>query len=276
MYCDYHVHSNFSCDSSYEMEDVIKDAIKLGLKEICFTDHVDYDIKADWDDENPIIYKDNKIVYNVNYPVYFEKLENFVIKYKDEINIKKGLEFGIQTHTIDKFQNLFNSYDLDFILLSIHQIDDHEFWTGEFQEGKTIKKCYDDYYDELLKIVQNYHDYSVLAHMDLMRRYVDDKKDYFTYCKNDIKSILEYIIRDGKGIEVNTSSFFYKIDGLTPSINIIKLYHELGGEIITIGSDSHNKERLGSHIKDIKEILKDIGFKYFCTFENMIPIFHNL
>ena len=276
MYCDYHVHSNFSCDSSYEMEDVIKDAIKLGLKEICFTDHVDYDIKADWDDENPIIYKDNKIVYNVNYPVYFEKLENFVIKYKDEINIKKGLEFGIQTHTIDKFQNLFNSYDLDFILLSIHQIDDHEFWTGEFQEGKTIKKCYDDYYDELFKIVQNYHDYSVLAHMDLMRRYVDDKKDYFTYCKNDIKSILEYIIRDGKGIEVNTSSFFYKIDGLTPSINIIKLYHELGGEIITIGSDSHNKERLGSHIKDIKEILKDIGFKYFCTFENMIPIFHNL
>lgn len=276
MYCDYHVHSNFSCDSSYEMEDVINDAIRLGLKEICFTDHVDYDIKADWDDENPVIYRDNKIVYNVNYPVYFKKLEEFIIKYKNKINIKKGLEFGVQTHTINKFQNLFNSYDLDFVLLSIHQIENNEFWTGEFQKGKTIKKCYDEYYDELFEVVQNYHDYSVLAHMDLMRRYVDDKSDYFNYSKNDIKSILEYIIKDGKGIEVNTSSFLYKIDGLTPSIDIIKLYYELGGEIITIGSDSHTKERLGSHIKDIKETLKDIGFKYFCSFEKMTPIFHNL
>lgn len=276
MYCDYHVHTNFSCDSSYDMEDVVKDAITLGLKEICFTDHVDYGIKADWDDENPIIYRNNKIVYNVNYPIYFKKIEELINKYKDEINIKKGLEFGIQYHTIDKFQKLFNSYDLDFILLSIHQIGNSEFWTGEFQEKKTIEECYDGYYNELFKVVQNYHDYSVLAHMDIMRRYVDDKSDYFEYCKKDIEKILKYIIEDGKGIEVNTSSFLYKVDGLTPSIEIINLYHRLGGRIITIGSDSHGPERLGSHIKYIRKILKEIGFENFCTFDKMIPIFHKL
>ena len=52
MFCDYHVHTEYSDDSCYLMEDVIRDAIVLGIKEICFTDHVDYGIKLDWDDPN--------------------------------------------------------------------------------------------------------------------------------------------------------------------------------------------------------------------------------
>ena len=106
--------------------------------------------------------------------------------------------------------------------------------------------------------------------------YLDKEKDYFEYSKKDITKILKRVIDDGKGIEVNTSSFYYEVNGLTPSIDILKLYHELGGEIITIGSDSHKKEQLGARILDIKLILKEIGYEYFCTFEEMKPIFHKL
>ena len=49
MFTDYHVHTEFSDDSDYLMEDVIKDAIKMNMDEICFTDHVDYGIKRDFD-----------------------------------------------------------------------------------------------------------------------------------------------------------------------------------------------------------------------------------
>ena len=94
--------------------------------------------------------------------------------------------------------------------------------------------------------------------------------------KDIITEILKIVIQDGKGIEVNTSSYYYKLNDLTPSMNILKLYYELGGKIITIGSDSHKKIQLGSYIDEVKEILKNIGFKYYCTYENMKPIFHKL
>lgn len=276
MYADYHVHTYYSDDSIYLMEDVVKDAIRLGLKEICFTDHVDYGIKPDWDEEGTGIMYLGKEVRNVDYPKYFKEIETLQEKYKHQIVIRKGLEFGIQMHTIPRYETLFSKYPMDFVLLSIHQIDDKEFWNGEFQENLSMEETYDAYYEELYKVVQNFHDYSVLAHLDLIRRYLDKEQDLFEYSKDEITKILKFIIKDGKGIEVNTSSFNYGVNGLTPSIEILKLYHELGGTIITIGSDSHKKEHLGKNIEYIKDVLRGIGYKAFCTFEAMKPIFHDL
>ena len=277
MFFDYHVHTIFSDDSEYPMEDVVKDAIAKGIEEIVFTDHVDYGIKFDWDDPNatPKYYKGHPVM-NVDYPPYFVEIERLQALYQGKIRIKKGLEFGIQSHRIPQFEALFSKYPMDFVLLSIHQVGDKEFWTGTFQEGKTNEQSYDDYYAEMYKIVQNFHNYSVLSHMDLLRRYVDTENDYFEYCKADIQKILEYIIADGKGIEVNTSSFHYKLNGLTPSIDILRLYHELGGTIITVGSDTHKPEQLGAHIEEIYEILKEIGYTHICTFDKMQPIYHTL
>jgi len=87
---------------------------------------------------------------------------------------------------------------------------------------------------------------------------------------------LKKVIEDGKGIEVNTSSFAYGLDDLTPSRDILKLYYELGGKIITAGSDAHKAKDVGRHIKEIYNELKEIGFKEICTYEKMKPIFHKL
>lgn len=276
MFVDYHVHCDYSDDSWYIMEDVIKDAIKLGLDEICFTDHVDYGVKIDWNPDEAYHAGKNKVVRNVNYPLYFRDIEFLTEKYKEQITVKTGLEFGMQMHTINEFQKLYNSYPFDFILLSIHQVGNQEFWTGEFQKGRTNRECYELYYEELYSLVKSYKDYSCLAHMDLIRRYLDKEVDEFEMDKPMITKILKQVIKDGKGIELNTSSKRYGINGLTPSIEILKLYYELGGTIITIGSDSHKPEHLSFDIKAGREILKDIGFKHFCTFDKMKPIFHDL
>lgn len=276
VYADYHVHSDYSDDSWYLMEEIVKDAIQLGLEEICFTDHVDYGVKPDWRPEEEFQAGKNKEVKNVHYKLYFSELEKLSEKYEKNITIKKGLEFGMQVHTIPQFEKLYQSYDFDFILLSVHQIENKEFWTGEFQKGHTHQESYDEYYDEMYRLVTSYNDYSVLAHMDLVRRYLDKEVDLFEYSKDKIMKILKKVIADNKGIELNTSSVRYEINGFTPSIEILKLYHELGGKIITIGSDSHKPEHLGFHIKESKKLLKDIGFTQFCTFDKMEPIFHKL
>ncbi len=274
MFCDYHVHTEFSDDSEYLMEDVIKDAINMNMDEICITDHVDYGIKLDWDCGKKIEYRDGMPLANVDYPKYFKEINRLRKIYP--ITIKQGMEFGIQTHTIKDYEKLFQQYDFDFIILSIHQVEDKEFWTNEFQAGRTQKQYNERYYQEMLDVVKNYKDYSVLGHMDLIVRYDDQGIYPFELLKDQIAEILKIVIEDGKGIEVNTSSHRYGLKDLTPSRDILKLYKELGGRIITIGSDSHKKEHLGAYIKETKEELKKLGFEEFCTYDKMNPIFHKL
>lgn len=262
MLADYHIHTNYSNDSTYEMEDTIKQAIKLGLDEICITEHVDY--------------MTNDLTHLVNYDEYIKELNCLKIKYKDRIAIKLGIEFGIQIHTIKEFENDFGKYDFDFVILSNHQIDDKEFWNQEFQDGKTQLEYNYAYYKSILDVISKYKNYSVLGHLDMIKRY--DKEGILDDSANEdvIKNILKLVIKDGKGIEVNTSSFRYGLSDLTPSKTILKWYKELGGKIITIGSDSHEESHLGFKINQVREDLKNLGFKEFCTFDKMKVTFHKL
>ena len=283
MFADYHVHTSYSDDSEYPMEEVVKDAISFGLDEICFTDHVDYGVKRDWDDPRGMTYRrggagepERMALANVDYPRYATEIAALREKYKDQITLKMGIEFGIQTHTIPQYEKLFSVWPFDFIILSVHQVEDKEFWTQDFQRGRTQTEYNLRYYEEILALVQQYHHYSVLGHMDLISRY--DKAGPFSFEKIRpiVKEILNTIISDGKGIEVNTSCYRYGLNDLTPSTDILRLYRDLGGRIITIGSDSHRKEHLGAYLTETISALKAIGYKEVYTFKQMCPIPHKL
>jgi histidinol-phosphatase (PHP family) len=265
------------------MEEVVRDAIALGLSEICFTDHVDYGIKRDWDDPRGVEYRrggpgepERMPVVNVNYPEYAAEFGRLKEKYKDQITLKMGMEFGMQTHTIPQYEKLFSSYPFDFIILSVHQVDDKEFWTQDFQKGRTQEEYNLRYYEEILELVRRYHNYSVLGHLDLISRY--DKAGYFPFEKIRpiVAEILRTVIEDGKGIEINTSSHRYGLSDLTPSRDILRLYRDLGGEVITIGSDSHKKAHLGAFVRETMDEMKALGFKAFYTFDKMAPVPHYL
>ncbi len=287
MRADYHIHCEFSDDSREPMENQIERAIELNLDEICFTDHVDYGIKKDWD-EGDIQYRegdgmngivDKDPIANVNYPKYFAKIHAMQKKYANIITIKQGLEFGIQTITIDKFNTLFNRYrdELDFVLLSMHQVDNQEFWTQDFQRGRTQKEYNEKYYREIYEVQKVFKDYSVLGHLDLLIRY--DKCGIYPFenVKDMIVEILKLAIANNKGIELNTSSWHYGLSDTQPSRAILKLYKDLGGKIITVGSDAHATSFLADHLDDAYAILRDeIGFVEFCTFNHMTPVFHSL
>ena len=276
MFADYHVHTEFSDDSRYPMEDVIRDAVKMGMDEICITDHVDYGVKVDWDCGQEIQYRKGDPLANVDYPRYMEKIRALKEEYQGKITIRTGMEFGVQMHTIPEFEALFARYPFDFIILSIHQVEDKEFWTQDFQRGRSQKEYNERYYQEMLDVVKAYKNYSVLGHLDLIKRYDEAGIYPFENVKPMIEEILKIVIVDGKGIELNTSFHRYGLSDSMPSREILKLYRELGGEIITIGSDSHKPEHLGAYIDEGHEILKSLGYKQFCTFENMKPIFHDL
>lgn len=261
MLADYHMHTSYSNDSTYKMEDLILNAIDKGLDEICITEHSDYGTMGD---------------YVVNYDEYYQGFMKLKEKYKEKIVMKFGCEFAVQRHKIQEYERDFQKYPFDFIILSNHQIDDIEFWTYKYQEGKTQEEYNLGYYEAIYDVMTKFDHYSILGHLDMIKRY--DKLGTYPDEKARviIEKILKYAIEHHKGIEVNTSCFRYGLDDLTPSRYILKLYKELGGKIITIGSDTHEADHVGYKIKYVKEELKKIGFEEFCTFENMLPIFHKL
>ena len=278
MLADYHVHTEFSDDSDYDMEEVVLDAIAMGLDEICFTDHVDYNVKLDHGapGDCPRHKADGSPERNTDYPAYFSKIAKMQEKYSDQITIRKGLEFGLQMCALKEYQDLFNRYPMDFVIHSNHQVDNIEIHLPEFREGKTQKEYNRIYYEEILRTVNAYKDYSVVGHLDAFNRYDPQGVCPLSDFVDLVYEILKVVIADKKGIELNTSSVRFPIGDLTPCREILKIYRSLGGEIITIGSDSHRKGQLGTDIARSQAILKDLGYEYFCTFEKMQPIFHKL
>ncbi len=262
MLADYHLHSSFSHDSITPMARHAKQALRIGLSELCFTDHMDYYDGSDCSH-------------------YFAAIDKVRQEFSGKLVIRSGWEFGLQSHTIPDFEELYSRYcdKLDFVLLSIHDVDDLDLCGYQYQYGKSQAKYTLGYYDELLRVIQGYHDYSVLAHLDLIARY-DVKHGVSPYpfakVRDVVAEILSTAIADGKGIELNTSSWRYGLSDTTPSREILELYRDLGGEILTLGSDAHNTDYLGAHFEEGREILRSLGYRSFCTFERMTPTFHTL
>ena len=151
-----------------------------------------------------------------------------------------------------------------------------EFWNYAYQEGKSQQEYQENYYKAIYDVIKKYKSYSVLGHIDMIKRY--DKAGDFPDDKimEYVDTILKLVIEDGKGIELNTSSFKYGLSDLMPSRRILKRYRELGGEIISIGSDTHEVEHLFDHIEECKLELKKLGYEMFCTFKQRKPEFHRL
>lgn len=282
MLADYHVHTEFSDDSAYPLMDVCRDATARGLDEICITDHVDYGVKPDVEeyrcDPSSARIEDGMPVINVDYEHYFPALYAARDAFAGQLSVKTGMEFGAQTHTIPQYQTLFERYASrwDFIILSIHQVGNSEFWSGDFQRGRTQDEYNLAYYEEMLSVVSGFENWSVLGHLDLIKRYDPAGIWPFEKSRDIIAEILTRTIRAGKGIEVNTSSFRYGLPDLTPCTEILRLYRDLGGRVLTIGSDSHKPEHLGAHIPEVRDRLRALGYTEFCTFNKMEPVFHEL
>ena len=161
MLADYHLHTHNSEDSHVTMEEYAKKALELGFKDICFTDHVEYAMIS------PLAKGERN---------YSGEYQQVLAKYGDKLNLKLGAEFGVQTDNIDFFKDFYNKYSFDFVLLSCHTIDGLGLFDGGYLSGKTQKEYNEGYYNEILNVIKSFKNYSVLAHLDLIRRY--DKTYY--------------------------------------------------------------------------------------------------
>ena len=259
---DYHMHSDFSADCDTPMEDTIESAIRKGLSEICFTEHIDYE------------YPDPTIDFDLDLVGYDQKINEMQTTYQDQIAIKKGVELGVQPYLLDRYDALMSEESFDFVICSMHTTEKKDLHSGNFFKGKTVDEAFEIYYKELLECVKRFDQFSILGHLDLVKRYA---KEQSTHSFHDIiDEIFKVIIPRGQGIELNTSGHKYGLPTGMPSKDILTLYKERGGEILTLGSDSHVADTVGYDFKASLELFESIGFKYITTFEKMKPTFHKI
>ncbi len=259
---DYHTHTFFSDDCSVSMADMIEAACKAGLKEIAITDHYDPD------------YPDKAFPFDLDFQRYHKELNKAVEKYKDKIKIVKGIEIGIQHgKSLKKCKTEANAFNYDFILGSFHCAEGYDLYGTSFFKNRSVEKSYEAFYLYMLSCLKEYKDYDVLSHFNIIDRYSERIPEDSVYM-DIVDEILKLVISDGKGIEINTSSFRYNMgERTTPAKNILQRYKELGGEIITTGSDAHKTSDVNYKLDYAREMIKSAGIKYITTFEKRKPNF---
>lgn len=259
---DYHTHSSFSDDSTEKLNDMIEEAEKLGVKQIAVTDHYDPDYpNPDW----PFL---------IDFDKYYPALLSAEEMYKGRIDVIKGIEIGIQHgDTMKKCVNQANSFCYDFIIGSFHCFDGMDMEIVDYDEIKP-EEAVRRYYEYMLKCLTEYKDYDILGHFNIIDRYIPYLPDYSEYT-DLIAEVLKVIISDDKGIELNTSSFRYKMgQRTTASREILLLYKDLcrgktGREpFVTFGSDAHFKEHIAYRYDDALAYLKSLGIDKLATYKN--------
>ena len=122
--------------------------------------------------------------------------------------------------------------------------------------------------------MKNYKQFSVLGHVDLVKRYSEEQP--LRTFHETLTAIFNEIIPAGKGIELNTSGVRYGLPHAMPSNDVLKLYKQCGGEIITLGSDAHHVKDIAFDFKESLKLLQSVGFKYIATFDKRQPSFHSI
>ena len=255
---DCHVHSAFSDDCETPVEQMIETAIAQGKKYFYLTDHQDFDY--------PVM--DDGVTFQLAQEPYVRHMEELKYQYKDKIDIRIGVELGLMAHIKDKTEAYAKAYDYDFIIGSSHMVNGVDPYYSAYYADKNEYQAYQQYFLSILDNVKAYDCYHVYGHLDYIMRYVPNQtKPYDPMAYGDIfREILKTIIDHGKGIEVNTGSLYKGFDFPHPHAAILKLYKDLGGELITIGSDAHKPQHYGYGFDRAEAVLRQCGFDSYTVF----------
>ena len=259
---DFHMHSNVSFDAKGTARGMAERAVALGLKEICFTDHMEYLVDSedqpwafDWD----------------TYSKAYDEL------YVPGLKIRRGMEFGLKTYNADDLCRDIARRHFDFVIGSVHSVKEQDVYFPEFWEGRTVEEAYRVFLEETLACVRAHDDFDVLGHLTFICKSPENPTRaplLYRDHRDLIDEILKELVRKGKGMELNTSG--RDVCGVfLPAEEYFRRFRELGGEIVSVGSDAHDENRVGQYASEACELLGGI-FGHVCTFENRQPVFHKL
>ncbi len=268
-YYDSHIHTVFSHDGRQTMRDACEAAIKNGISGIAITDHAD-----------PWVFEDDMTAKCIAASVGSAAAS--AEYYRDRPKVFRGVELGEPFHDSKITEFMLKNYDYDIVIGSIHMLvyeDLNIAYSGidfspDNMSDEKLAGYLGAYFEELYKMAK-YADYDVLAHLDCPRRYINGK--YHRGVSLDayydvIDAILTEVINRGKSLELNSSGIGEYYGQFMPNGDILARYADLGGTMITLGSDAHREGRVGAGLKEAAELAAAHGFDRYYYYENRTPM----
>lgn len=261
IYSDFHTHTSFSSDSREPLCEMVESAVNSGVKTLCITEHHDPDYPTG--------------EFNLNVEEYRKELFRVKEEYSGKIELLFGVEIGVMDYLSPVLYDFTRKWDFDFVIASTHLVDGFDPYYPEYFEKLGSRNAILRYFESTLANINTFDDFDVYGHLDYVVRYSPEKEYNPLDYRELIDEILKMLISMGKGIEVNSKGASV-IGYCHPHEFILRRYKELGGEIVTIGSDAHDRTRIRADFDKAENSLRNAGFDRYTIFRNRTPEFVKL
>lgn len=262
---DNHNHSQFSFDGQRTtVEDSTRTAIAAGLGGLCFSDHCDFYVPPMKSSFEEI----RKEYFNVDSQQ--QEINRVQDMSGNSIKILKGIEIGMYEECHEKIRKILADNSFDQVLASVHYIEKTDPYYGGYYDDKDWKRAYGGYLETIYREMTWLKDFDIMGHYDYIVRYAPYQESSIRY--RDFSDIFDemfrYLIQEGKALEINTKSYEgYRGRTVELDTDVLMRYREMGGEIISLGSDSHEPSRIGAGFTLYAGLLKSLGFRWTAHFE---------
>jgi len=260
---DYHIHTAISADCKVPMKRMAQAARTAGVKEVGFVEHIDLGLPVGND-------------FTVDFDAYETAFEETRREFPDLV-LRQGIEAGLDMKHKDEVAVILDAHPCDFVIGSQHLVFDEDPYYETVWEQRSQREVYDEYMRISLETARGCDDYDILGHLGYVGKFCphEDKLLRYTDYPDVVDALLKTLIERGKALEVNTNGL-YMTPSTMPETAILKRYYELGGQMLTVGSDAHFEKVVGHAVFETLKTLKDIGFKYVCAFDSRQPRFIRL
>lgn len=255
---DYHTHSRLSPDGFVPLEDMARSALDAGLSELCITDHCD------------LLGGHGEPVTGYDWTPALRQFHETVPEFEGRLKLKLGIEFGSGHLDPDLSASLLARPELDFVIGSVHNMSPQaggtDFYFLEYHTRADCDAALDNYFDSMDELAKTDY-YDVLGHIIYPLRYMHGLGSMDPYYDR-IHELLRTAAGLGRGIEINT----YRGRTIEEWRPVLERWRDVGGELVTVGSDAHRPEHVGLGVRDAYELLLDTGFRYVAVYERRKPV----
>lgn len=264
MIADSHMHSSFSSDSESPAEEMLRQAMRLGMKSVCLTDHYDKDYINDG--------------FRLDTAAYLDTLARLREKYRGKLEVRIGVELGLQLHLKEWLEAYVKDNPFDFAIGSMHMVAGRDPYYPETVAGMDETELIREYFRETEQNLASCHCFQTLGHLDYLVRYLPGAAQSYSYAAyaDEIDAVLKRLVEYQVALELNTAGLRYPMRRTNPGAEVLKRYRELGGEMVTVGADAHRPEDVGAGFAQAEELLRSCGFRYYTVFREKKPYFEKL
>lgn len=252
---DHHMHSEFSADSTQNLEALVQQALQVGKTAFVTTEHYEP------------IYQETGF-FCVDIPAYLQKMQQLQATYP-EITIHPGIEIGYEPSKQQQTQSLIDSNQFSIVIISIHTLEG-----GEDIAGTTKKHGYwpygtdviQQYFEAAIDAVECLEGFQIFGHLDYVLRYVDRSEFKVANYQALLTTFFEKLIAKQIALDINTSGWRYGLGYAHPQPEILALYRSLGGRLLCLGSDAHQIQDVNAEFASTLQMLANLGFEEITSY----------